>query len=170
MSQLHLTFSVFARSRDLEAMFQGIDDGPGRWVLAASSLDSPVWRDHRFLALYSRHELCMLILGLRRCVILPQAPRQAEAPSGMNLHSRYLAFCLRLSLSIFSFPNSSSALFGKQDFLEKFFTVFDHGWDTTERIVGGVGVFLLIQQWQVWDMRGTRIGNREYNKIALECL
>jgi hypothetical protein len=48
--------------------------------------------------------------------------------------------------------------------------VFDHGWDTTERSVGGVGVFLLIQQWQVWDMRGTRIGNREYNKIALECL
>jgi hypothetical protein len=35
--------------------------------------------------------------------------------------------------------------------------VFDHGWDTTERSVGGVGVFLLIQQWQVWDMYGSGI-------------
>ncbi|KAL2835946.1 hypothetical protein BJY01DRAFT_222781 [Aspergillus pseudoustus] len=117
MSQPHLTFSVCARSCDLEAMFQGIDDGPGRWVLAASSLDSPVWRDHRFLALCARHELCLSISGLQPWFDIAAGPN-AEAPSGMDLHSRYLAFVFVSRSRVFSsrihlLRSSATGLFGE---------------------------------------------------------
>lgn len=92
-------------------------------------------------ALFGRHEIYLSISSLRsgpsrlgNFIISPRALLRGST-SSMALHSRYW-FCFCFSNS--SLRSSATGLFGELR--------FDHGWDTLERIAGGVGVFLLIQQ------------------------
>jgi hypothetical protein len=118
--------SVCSWSYGLKAMFQGIDDGPGRWVLVAIPRFSGLARSSLFWLFPSTSALP---IHLR--LELPQGPPRFllhnASPdavlSSMTLHSRYW-FC-------FCFSELISALFGNRTFWRIMVLITDgiHGTD-----------------------------------------